>query len=82
MMVVHTSTSYSRSQKSTMTRSRLPSSIWPWAMATRASGTSSRTRAATGSMSATRLWTKKTWPSRSSSRRMASVAARSSDSPT
>ncbi len=41
-----------------------------------------RGRAATRSMSWTRLCTKKTWPSRSSSRRIASATARSSSSPT
>ena len=46
MIVVHTSTSYWPSQKSTTTCSSVPSSIWPWAMAMRASGTSSRSSAA------------------------------------
>ena len=46
MMVVHTSTSKRPSQKSTTTCSSEPSSICPWAMAMRASGTSSRSRAA------------------------------------
>jgi hypothetical protein len=32
MIVVHTSTSKRPSQKSTTTCSRLPSSIWPWAI--------------------------------------------------
>jgi hypothetical protein len=41
--------------------------------AMRASGTSSRSRAAAFSMSRTRLCTKNTWPSRSSSRRIASA---------
>ena len=41
MIVVQTRTSYSPSQKSTTTCSRLPSSIWPWATAIRASGTRS-----------------------------------------
>ena len=40
-IVVHTSTSYSCSQNSCTTRSSRPSSIWPCATATRASGTSS-----------------------------------------
>jgi hypothetical protein len=44
MMVVQTSTSNSRSQKRTMTRSSCRSSICPWATSTRASGTSSRGR--------------------------------------
>ena len=82
MIVVQTRTSYWPSQKSRTTRSSRPSSICPWATATRASGTSSRSRAATRSMSCTRLWTKKTWPSRSSSRRIDSPTARSSYSPT
>ena len=38
MMVVQTRTSYSPSQKSTTTCSSVPSSIWPWATAMRASG--------------------------------------------
>ena len=58
------------------------SSICPWATATRASGTRSLSPPATWSMSWTRLWTKNTCPSRSSSRRMASATARSSYSPT
>jgi hypothetical protein len=70
-MVVHTSTSARRSQKSSMTCSSLDSPICPWAVATRASGTSSRSSAATLSMESTRLWTKNTWPSRASSRRIA-----------
>src|SRR6202012_4361566 len=46
-MVVATSTSYLPSQKSTMIASSWCSFIWPCATATRASGTSSATRAAT-----------------------------------
>ena len=46
MIVVHTSTSNWPSQKSTTTCSSVPSSICPWATAMRASGTSSRRRAA------------------------------------
>ena len=44
----------------------------------RASGTSSRSRAAARSIESTRLCTKKTWPSRSSSRRMAAAICFSS----
>jgi hypothetical protein len=51
-------------------------------MAMRASGTSSRSRAAAVSIDCTRLCTQNTWPSRSSSRRIASTATRSSYSPT
>ena len=51
-------------------------------MAMRASGTSWPNRRATWSMSETRLWTKKTWPSRKSSRRIASTTAASLNSPT
>ena len=39
-MVVHTNTSKRPCQKSTITRSSVPSSIWPCATAMRASGTS------------------------------------------
>ena len=42
MMVVHTKTSNRFSQKSRTTCSSVPSSIWPWATATRASGTRTR----------------------------------------
>ena len=51
MIVVQTNTSYWPSQKSSTTLSSEPSSIWPFATATRASGTSSRIRPATFSMS-------------------------------
>ena len=70
-IVVETSTSERFSQKSTMICSRVCSFICPWAVAMRASGTRSRSLAATRSMDSTRLCTKKTWPSRSSSRRIA-----------
>ena len=70
-IVVHTSTSVSLRQKESMTASSWCSFICPWAVATRASGTSSARRAAVASMSSTRLWTKNTCPSRSSSRRIA-----------
>ena len=77
MMVVETSTSNFRSQKSTMICSSRDSLILPWATSTRASGTSSRSCAATLSMEETRLCTKNTWPSRISSRRIAAVTCRS-----
>jgi hypothetical protein len=57
------------------------SPILPWAVATRASGTSSRSRAAVRSR-VHRLWTKKTCPSRSSSRRIAAATCFSSYGPT
>ena len=50
MIVVQTSTSNLRSQKSSMTCSSLCSPIWPCAVAIRASGTSSRSRLATRSI--------------------------------
>ena len=81
-IVVQTRTSKSFSQKPTMTRSRVSSVICPWPIATRASGTSSRSRLAARSMESTRLWMKKTWPSRSSSRRMAAATCFSSYAPT
>ena len=48
----------------------------------RASGTSSRSSCARCSILCTRLCTQNTWPSRNSSRRIASVETRSSSSPT
>ena len=57
MIVVHTSTSKRPSAKSSMTRSSIPSAIWPWPMATRAPGTRRRTRSAAASIVSTRLWT-------------------------
>ena len=42
MIVVQTSTSYSCRTNLSITSSSLPSSIWPWPMPMRASGTSSR----------------------------------------
>ena len=56
--------------------------IWPCATAILASGTSSRSRAATLLIEATRLCTKNTWPSRSSSRRIAAPICFSSYGPT
>ena len=55
-IVVQTSTSARRSQKSTITCSSRCSPIWPWAVTTRASGTSSASFLATLSMLCTRLW--------------------------
>ena len=54
--------------KSSITRSRSFSCIWPWATARLASGTICRNRRATISMSSTRLWTKKICPPRFNSR--------------
>ncbi len=81
-IVVQTSTSNRFSQKSSTTCSRRFSLICPWATAIRASGTSSRSRDAARSIELTLLWTKKTWPSRSSSRRIAAVTCFSSYPPT
>ena len=55
-MVVQTSTSKRRSQKSSITCSSWCSPICPCATGTRASGTSSRIFAAAFSMLCTRLW--------------------------
>src|SRR5665647_1949113 len=82
MMVVETSTSNLRSQKSTTTCSSCASGSWPWATAIRASGTSSARWAATRLMLDTRLCTTKIWPSRSSSRRIAAATWRSEYGPT
>ena len=82
MMVVVTSTSNLRSQKSTITRSRSVSDICPCATATRASGTNSAILAAALLMLDTRLCTKKICPSRNSSRRMAAAACLSDLGPT
>ena len=72
MIVVHTSTSYSPRAKASITRSSSPSAIWPWAASMRACGSSWRSWSACASIVSTRLWTKNTWPPRSSSRRIAS----------
>jgi len=56
-MVVQTSTSIRRSQKSTITFSSARSPILPCAVTMVASGTACRSSAATLSMSWTRLWT-------------------------
>jgi hypothetical protein len=71
MIVVATRTSNCRSQKPTMTFSSSCSFICPCAIAMRASGTSSPILEATFLIDCTRLCRKNTWPSRSSSRRMA-----------
>jgi hypothetical protein len=55
-IVVHTSTSKRFSQKSSITCSSWCSPIWPCAVATRASGTSSWILAAAFSIELTRLW--------------------------
>ena len=81
-IVVQTMTSDCFSQKPWITCSSWCSGIWPCATLTRASGTSWRIRAAAFSIVFTRLWTKKTWPSRSSSRRIAAVTWPSSYAPT
>ena len=81
-IVVATRTSYSFSQKPTMIRSSSCSFIWPWPTATRASGTRLRIFAAALSIDCTRLWITKTWPSRSSSRRIAAAICLSSHAPT
>ena len=65
-----------------MTCSSACSFICPCAVCIRASGTSSRIFAATRSIDSTRLCTKKTWPSRSSSRRIAAATCLSSYGPT
>ena len=80
MMVVQTRTSNRPSSKSSMTRSSMPSAIWPWPMAISARGTRRRTRSAAVSIVSTRLCTKKTWPPRSSSRLIASRTRPSSSS--
>ncbi len=56
-IVVQTRTSYSFSQKPSMIFSSLSSFIWPCAVTTRASGTSSRILRAARSMEETRLCT-------------------------
>ena len=82
MIVVHTRTSASRSQKRIIWRSSASSSICPWAMTIRASGSSRCNHDACRSIVATRLWTQKTCPSRRSSRRTAPSASPSSYPPT
>ena len=78
MIVVHTSTSAPPRRKSSITFSSSPSAIWPWATATRALGTIARTRSAVSSIVSTRLWRKKAWPLRSSSRSIARLTSSSS----
>ncbi len=82
MIVVETSTSNLRSQKSTITCSSTASGSWPCATAMRASGTSSASCAATRLIEETRLCTKKICPSRSSSRRIAAPTCLSLYGPT
>ena len=77
MMDEHSSTSYSRSKKASIVRSSAPSGICPCAMATRASGTSSRRRRSCASMPCTRLHTTYACPPRASSRESASVTSAS-----
>ena len=77
-MVVETSTSKSFCQKPTMIFSSASWPIWPCATAIRASGTSSASLAAARLIDSTRLWMKKTCPSRSSSRRIAAEIWRGS----
>ncbi len=77
-MVVDTSTSNSRSMKPVITFSSVCSFIWPCPTANLASGTSSASLATTLLMDETRLCTKNTWPSRSSSRRIAAAICFSS----
>ena len=72
-IAVDTSTSAWPSMNFTIAASSSRSAIWPWAMITRASGTSSWTKRAIDGSDCTRLWTKKTWPPRSSSRSSASL---------
>ena len=82
MIVVETSTSNLRSQKSTTICSSTCSLSWPCATAMRASGTSSESCAATRLIDDTRLCTKNTWPSRSISRRIAAATCCSEYGPT
>ena len=82
MITLQTRTSASRSQNFIICFSRSASSIWPCATTTRASGSCSCSHPACRSIVATRLWTQKTWPSRSSSRRTAPSASPSSYGPT
>ena len=81
-MVVHTNTSYSRSQNPWTVRSNTSSLIWPCATTIRASGTRFRSSRAFFSISDTLLCTKNTWPSRNNSRRIAAAICLSSCAPT
>ena len=72
MIVVQTRISVSPPAKPIITFSSWPSGIWPWPTAIRTPGSNWRNCSACASIVSTRLWTKKTWPPRSSSRRMAS----------
>src|SRR5918996_401142 len=82
MIVVHTSTSVSPFQNPSIAFSRVASSICPWAMPTRASGTLSRSHAANRSMVWTSDRTQNTCPPRRSSRRTAAMATDWSYGPT
>ena len=72
-MVEHSSTSASRPMKDSMACSSMCSGICPWAMINRASGTSSWKWLNVLSMPMTLLLTRKHWPPRESSRRMAAA---------
>ena len=61
-----------------ITVSSSSAAIWPWATPTRARGASDWTLAAIVSIVSIRLWTKNTWPPRSSSRANASSSSPSS----
>ena len=72
MIVVQTRTSASPEANVIITFSSEPSGIWPWPTTNRAPGSSRRSCSVWASIVSTRLWTKKTCPPRSSSRRIAS----------
>ena len=72
MIVVQTRTSASPAANVIITFSSAPSGIWPWPTTNRAPGSSRRSCSVWASIVSTRLWTKKTCPPRSSSRRIAS----------
>ena len=72
-MVVETSTSACPSTNLIITDSSSRSPICPWPMSTRASGQSAWMKAVMDGSDWTRLWTKKTWPPRPSSRSIASL---------
>ncbi len=55
MIVLHTSTSYAPRAKASITRSSSSSGIWPWATASRASGTRRARWLAMASIVRTRL---------------------------
>ena len=72
-MAVETRTSAWPVTNFTIVASSSRSFIWPCPMITRASGTSSWMKRAIEGSDCTRLWTKNTWPPRSSSRSSASL---------